>query len=424
MIKFDIVVQYVRYLARRFVEDGCMQRASSLTYTTLFAVVPMMTVTYSMLSAVPSLQGVDEQIQKFLFENFVPSTGAAVEEYLHGFSRQARQLTAVGIAILVITAYLMLRSIEGALNAIWRVDSGRRGISGFLLYWAILSLGPLLLGLGFAMTSYIASLKLISDTTSFLGIDTWLFRLLPFLLSIAAFCLIYMAVPNRRVPFTHALIGGVFVALLFEVAKGLFALFISLSPSYQLIYGAFAAVPLFLIWIYLSWLIVLLGAELVRSFSDLPAILVKQRLPDVVQALLVLEAFDRAFAEGKQMSRETFRRQWPISTESWEACCRALGKQGLLREDKGDWFLAQNLASVEVWTMMRRLPWTIPSPQAVLKEHAELPPWLQGLLQDLQRFDERGQQMFSISLSELYGSRTEDVSGSLETETVNQRGSG
>ncbi|MCL6416304.1 YihY family inner membrane protein [Aestuariirhabdus sp. Z084] len=403
MSKVESALHYLRYLQRRFVEDGCLQRASSLTYTTLFAVVPMMTVTYSMLSAIPSFDGVGEQVQNFIFEHFVPSAGATVEEYLQGFSRQARHLTAIGIAILVVTAFMMLRSIESALNAIWRVEHGRRGLAGFLLYWAILSLGPLLLGLGFVLTSYVASLKLFTDTSEMLGLGSWLFRILPFLMGVAAFCLIYMAVPNRKVLFRHALVGGITVSLLLELAKSLFALFISFSPSYQLIYGAFAAVPLFLLWIYLGWVIILIGAEMVRSLSDLQAIMIRHPLPNMIQALLVMEAFDEAFAHGQPMTREQYQLRRPISMEQWECCCRALAREGLLREDQeGSWTLCRNLAKVELWTLIRNLPWSIPTAKSLSEVNEALPSWLLSLLARLQRFDADGNKQFSISLSALF----------------------
>lgn len=141
--------QFVAAVIRRFAENRCSDNAAALTYTTLFAVVPVMTVTYSMLSAIPSMQGVSDRIQDFIFSNFVPSTGEAVQSYLHNFSQQARKLTVVGVVFLVVTSFMMLKTIDKSLNQIWQVHKVRRGINGFLLYWAILSLGPLFLGGGF-----------------------------------------------------------------------------------------------------------------------------------------------------------------------------------------------------------------------------------------------------------------------------------
>ena len=244
-------VEFVRFLVQRFLADRGAHSAAALTYTTLFAVVPMMTVTFAMLSAIPAFQGVGEQIQFYIFNNFIPSTGATIQEYLVAFTDQAKQLTWFGVGFLMATALMMLLTIEKAFNVIWRVRQPRRGISSFLLYWAILSLGPLLLGAGFAMSTYITSLSLISGPHAVVGARTIL-KAMPLVLSIAAFTLIYAAVPNTRVPLRHAVVGGAFTAVLFEAAKQLFGLYVSYFPSYQLIYGAFAAVPLFLLWVYLS----------------------------------------------------------------------------------------------------------------------------------------------------------------------------
>lgn len=193
------VLDFWRFLLQRFLADRGISSAAALTYTTLFAVVPMMTVTFAMLSAVPAFQGVGEQIQHFIFRNFVPSTGAAVQEYLWAFTEQARQLTWVGVLLLAVTAFMMLVTIEQAFNTIWRVRKSRRGVSSFLLYWAILSLGPLLLGSGFAISTYLTSTSLLSGPDAVVGAKT-LLSFTPLLFSVAAFTLIYATVPNARVP--------------------------------------------------------------------------------------------------------------------------------------------------------------------------------------------------------------------------------
>ncbi len=259
---FNDGVEFARFLAHRFVTDKAPNSAAALTYTTLFAVVPMMTVMFSMLSLIPAFHGMGESIQTFIFRNFVPSAGEAVETYLKSFTTQARHLTWVRVVFLAVTAFTMLVTIEKAFNEIWRVRQPRRGVGRFLLYWAILSLGPLLLGAGFAVTTYITSLSLLHGPDALPGAET-LLGLMPLAFSVAAFTLLYSAVPNARVPVRHALMGGVFTAVLFEAAKTLFGLYVSLFPGYQLIYGAFATVPIFLLWIYLSWMIVLFGAVLV-----------------------------------------------------------------------------------------------------------------------------------------------------------------
>ena len=305
------LLEFGQFLLQRFQADRGTHSAAALTYTTLFAVVPMMTVTFAMLSAIPAFQGVGEQIQSFIFRNFVPSTGEAVQVYLHGFIQQARQLTWIGVVLLAVTAFLMLLTIEKAFNTIWRLRQPRRGVTSFLLYWAILSLGPLLLGSGFVLSTYIASLSLLSGPHALPG-ATLLLGLTPVAFSVAAFTLIYAAVPNTRVPLRHALLGGIFTAVLFEVAKALFGLFVSLFPGYQLIYGAFATVPLFLLWVYLSWVIVLFGAELVCNLSSSRRWR-KRGLPRVLVLLAVLRVFLERQQRGRPFWHSDLAREgWPL----------------------------------------------------------------------------------------------------------------
>ena len=169
--RLNNLVEFWRFLLQRFIADKGTSNAAALTYTSLFAVVPMMTVTFSMLSAVPAFQDTGEQIQSFIFRNFVPSAGDALQQYLREFTTQARKLTWIGVAVLAATAFWMLVTIEKTFNTIWRVRQPRRGVSSFLLYWAILSLGPLLLGGGFAISTYFTSLSLISGPDALLGVQ-------------------------------------------------------------------------------------------------------------------------------------------------------------------------------------------------------------------------------------------------------------
>ena len=257
------VVALLMAAVKRFSALEHKAHAAALTYTTLFALVPLLTVTYSVLSMIPSLQENRSEIEQLLIGNLVPASGDVMMNYLHQFSQQAQKLTVVGIALLAVTAIMMLRSIEYTFNQVWLLKRGRKGLSSFLLYWGILSLGPLMLSGGIAASSYFASLSFWQEDwvptfgTIALGL------LIPFTTSFLAFTLIYWAVPNCNVPLKHAAIGGASIALFFEIGQEIFAEVTTLFPSYQLIYGAFAAVPLFLMWLYLSWLLILFGAEIV-----------------------------------------------------------------------------------------------------------------------------------------------------------------
>ena len=385
-------------LLQRFVQHRGISSAAALTYTSLFAVVPLLTVTFAVISAIPFFHDMGGQIQTFIFSNFVPATGVAVQEYLLGFSLQARQLTWVGVVGLAVTAFMMLLNIENAFTSIWLVRQPRRGVAGFLLYWAILSLGPMLLGAGFAVTTYIASLELISGPHSLPGASTFL-SLLPLLCSVAAFTLIYASVPNARVPFKHALIGGLFTATLFEAAKQLFAVYVGLFPSYQLIYGAFAAVPLFLLWIYLSWLIVLFGAELVCSLS-FPRHSQLRRLPRVLALLGVLRVLLERQQQGQGISIAGLEAAgWPLADDEWLDLIGFLAGEKLICPIGGDqWMLSRDLNHYSLTSLLQRSPWPLPVPQSLPETLAE--PWYPAVRAALTLLHEDQAALFAGGLAQ------------------------
>lgn len=391
-------VEFWGFLFRRFLTDRAINSAAALTYTTLFAVVPMMTVTFAMLSAIPAFQESGEQIQNFIFHNFVPSSGETVQQYLREFTAQARKLTWVGVVVLAVTAFMMLVTIEKAFNAIWRVRQPRRGISSFLLYWAILSLGPILLGAGFAATTYIASLSLLSGPDALVGAQT-LLGFAPVLTSVAAFTLLYSSVPNARVPVQHALAGGLFTAVLFELAKGLFGLYVSFFPAYQLIYGAFATVPLFLLWIYLSWLIVLFGAELVCNLSS-SRHWRRRALPRTLVLLGVLRVFYRAQLRGRPVSYADVQREgWPVPDDEWAEVTEFLVSEQLIcRASGGAWVLCRDLQHYSLHQLLMSSPWPLPRPGQLPDQLKES--WYPPLRVALERLHEEQAALLSGSLAQ------------------------
>ena len=236
--------------------------AAALTYTTLFALVPVITVTYSIIRGMPSLQALGQQAHTDLLAYVMPEGSELISQYLVQFSEQAQQLTWLGVVFLFATAILLLQTVEEQFNRIWRVEVARSAVQRFFRYWAVLSLGPVLFVVAQGVSSLLASFTLFET-----GDVPWIAVLIPWLLTTAAVTFVYMLVPNCRVPGKDAVIAALLVATVFESGKFLFARIIGLFPSYQLIYGAFAAVPLFLMWVYLSWLVVLFGAELTYSLS-------------------------------------------------------------------------------------------------------------------------------------------------------------
>ncbi|WP_454254759.1 YihY family inner membrane protein [Pseudomonas sp. Marseille-Q8238] len=396
--RFVDVMEFWRFLLQRFFADRAMQSAGALTYTTLFAVVPMMTVTFVILSAIPAFQGMGEDIQGFIFRNFVPSSGATVQEYLRDFTVQARKLTWVGVVLLAVTAFMMLLNIEKAFNTIWRVRQPRRGVQRFLLYWAILSLGPLLLGVGFAVSTYITSLALLAGPNALIGAKT-LLGFAPLLSSVAAFTLIYATVPNTRVPLRHALIGGLFGAVLFEIAKALFGVFVRLFPGYQLIYGAFATVPLFLLWIYVSWLIVLFGAELVCNLSSSRQWR-RRALPKVLIMLGVLRVFHRRQQKGLAVRHVDAQREgWPLEEHEWEEVLEFLEREHLVCRVSGGagWVLCRDLEHFSLYQLLSRSPWPLPRLSQLPEQLDEA--WYPGLRQALNALNDEQAVLFDGSLA-------------------------
>ncbi|MCW8879642.1 MAG: YihY family inner membrane protein [Kangiellaceae bacterium] len=256
---------FIPFVFRQYSQDRCSSIAAELTVTSLLALVPLTSVIFALLAFIPSFQEMGEQLQTLLFKYFVPGTGETVQGYINEFVGKARGLSGVGSLMLLVTALLMMRTIDSSFNKIWHAKSNKSFLRTFLVYWAVLTLGPILLGSSLLITSYLKSLPIISDVVEEHG--RWFTLWLPALMAALAFSVIYYVIPNRRVPISHAVISGAVTAVLFEVAKFFFGVFVTSFSTYQIIFGALAAVPLFLIWIYLSWGIVLLGAELCHGLE-------------------------------------------------------------------------------------------------------------------------------------------------------------
>ncbi|MGL6315330.1 virulence factor BrkB family protein [Vibrio sp. WXL103] len=258
---------FVRYLGRRMHHDRVNVNAGYLAYITLLSVVPLATVLLSVLSTFAIFSDAGEAIQDFVITHFVPAAGQAVRAALSEFIANTGKMTAVGGAALFVAAMMLISNIDKNLNYIWRVKKKRRAIISFSMYWMILTLGPILMGASLAATSYVTSLAILNNEVASGAYDI-LLRRLPLILSTAAFVVLYLVVPNKKVRFHHALVGALVAALLFELSKKGFATYITMFPSYQLIYGAIAAIPILFVWVYLCWLIVLFGAEITAALGE------------------------------------------------------------------------------------------------------------------------------------------------------------
>jgi membrane protein len=256
------LVQFGADLARRFFGDRLTQTAGSLTYTTLLALVPLLTVVLSVSTAFPIFDRFVEGLQDFVLENFLPDTGGAemIARQLNMFVERATQLTAIGLSVLGVTTIMLMLTIDDVLNRIFRVAQQRPLHRRLAMYFAVLVLGPILIGASVSMTTY-----LVVEGLGALTLD-WLtqavLRVLPFVFTCAALMSLYILVPNRKVNAVHALGGAFFASIVFEIAKRAFAIYVSRVPTYTIVYGAFATMLVFLVWLYMSWVIVLAGATL------------------------------------------------------------------------------------------------------------------------------------------------------------------
>lgn len=256
-------LHYVSYLYQRAKHDRLPVNAGYMAYITLISLVPLTTVSLAALSKFPAFDGVGDTVQAFIFSNFVPTAGEAIKLTLNEFITNTGKMTTIGLLFLFVAAILLISAIDTNLNYIWRVRKKRQLVYSFSLYWMVLTLGPVLVGLSLVFSSRIASMRVWSEDTVHL-----VYGLLPISFSLLAFFGLYLLVPNLKVRMRHALAGAFVSGVLFEISKKVFAFYVTQFPSYQLIYGALAAIPLLFIWIYLCWMIVLIGAEITASLGE------------------------------------------------------------------------------------------------------------------------------------------------------------
>ncbi|EIB97626.1 MULTISPECIES: virulence factor BrkB family protein [Pantoea] len=258
---------WLRLLWKRIDEDGMTTQAGNLAYVSLLALVPLIAVVFALFAAFPVFSDISVQLKQFVFNNLMPAAGNTLQRYLEQFVANVNRMTAVGAVGLIVTALLLMHSVDTALNTIWRSHKKRPMVYSFAVYWMILTLGPLLAGASLAISSYLLSLRWINATGVTSLVDQML-RIFPLLLSWLAFWLLYSIVPTQRVPPRDALIGALVAGALFELGKKAFALYVTMFPSYQLIYGVLAVIPILFLWVYWTWCIVLLGAEITVTLAD------------------------------------------------------------------------------------------------------------------------------------------------------------
>tara|TARA_Y100000994_G_scaffold207688_1_gene180330 strand:- start:968 stop:1852 length:885 start_codon:yes stop_codon:yes gene_type:complete len=252
---------------KRCKEDNITISAGHLAYVTLLSLVPFIMVTFTIMSAFPAFASVRSKLEHFVFSNFVPTASDVVHKYMTDFVGNASQMSAIGILSLLVVALMLISNVDKTLNRIWRTQSDRPIVYTFAIYWMVITLGPLLIGSSVVVSSYLTGLAAFTEEYT-PGLGTFLLSLVPSGAAMIAFTILYMVVPNRRVFARHALVGAIVATIAFEITKSGFALYVTNFPSYELIYGALAVVPILFLWVYLSWIIVLFGAEFTCSLGE------------------------------------------------------------------------------------------------------------------------------------------------------------
>ncbi|WP_409079889.1 YihY family inner membrane protein [Pusillimonas sp. SM2304] len=258
-----------RFALRRAAEKKLTQVASSLTFTTVLSIVPLLAVVLALFTAFPLFAEFRVALENFLTTSLMPpSVSDNVMLYLNQFAAKASGLTAVGSLFLIVTSVMLIMTIDEAFNNIWQVERQRPLQQRMLVYWAIISLGPILTGASLWATSMLAreSLGHVDELPTIIG---FALSLIPLLATGLGFTALFVFVPNRRVLWKDALAGGFGTAIVLEIMRVGFAYYLTRFPSYTVIYGAFATLPIFLLWIYLSWLVILLGATVAATLPDL-----------------------------------------------------------------------------------------------------------------------------------------------------------
>ena len=344
---------FARFVWRRFRDDRCFEAAGALSFTTVFALVPLSAAVLGILAAFPVFQSWSRQLTDYLFENYVPAAAKSVQEYLTQFASNASQLTVVGVVVLLASSLLMMAGIEDTLNRIWRAPGHRRRAARFVAYWTVLTLGPILLAASLGLSSYLFTLPLIDDADRQFGLSQRLLALLPFLTTWSALTLAFTVIPNAAVRLRHAALGALFATALFELAKEAFGRYVASGDTYERLYGALSVLPLFLVWIYWSWVSVLLGASLAASLSAFRYVPVTLRVTPGLEFPALLRVYARvraAAAAAAPVSRAALAAAEPgLSDDQLDRFLGELSAQQLVqRNEAGCWLPLRDPAAVSL----------------------------------------------------------------------------
>lgn len=395
----------LKHVWKHFEEDRCFDEAASLGYTSLLALVPLLAVIFGIISVFPVFSEWSDQLQDFIFDNMIPAAGETIVPHLDNFLDSISSLTLPGTVMLIITALMLMVRIEVAFNRIWRVPQSRSVISRITMYWAVLTLAPIMIGAAVALSAQ----NILAAFTTGGEVPLWLYRTGIFALSWLVFATVFLLVPNRAVRIQHALIGAGLSAVLFELAKLGFVAFVS-NTNYKVIYGALATIPIFLMWLYLVWIVVLFGASLAASLTTFRA---RTReggeWPDTWMFQLVYRLLGHlweAQRKGRSLSEsELMALEQHVSEFQLVGLLGRLQEAGLVtREEGGDWMLAMDLGEVTLADLYRMLEMYVPASE--LDQLPVVLEWDKAYVRTLQSISKSASDLWQQSLRSMYRAHT------------------
>jgi len=355
--QFKLLANFVVLVYRRFKEERCFQLCGSLTFTTLLALVPLITIMLTVVTAFPVFNDIVATLRSFATSNLVPKASSnLISIYMQQFSDNAARLTALGIVLLAVTSIMLMLTIDRAFNTIWRVKRPRPLIQRVLIYWSVLTIGPLLVGGSLSLTSWLVTQSMgLGKQAPELTIAV--LKLVPLMLTSIAFGFLYRTVPNRQVTVLDAAVGGIIAAFAFEAMKIGFGHFVARIATYKLVYGTFASLPIFLMWIYLSWVVVVFASVItaVLPYWRTGGVLLKQPPgAQFVEAVEILKMLCRAYVDGRVLNLQQLRMAVKLSWEDAETILDKLVAAGWVAKLQGNgWVLARDAGAIRVGDVFR-----------------------------------------------------------------------
>ena len=361
---------FARFLWRRFLDDRLFDAAASLSYTTAFALVPLAVVVLGVLSAFPVFQQWSAELVDYVFSHFVPSAARAIESRLGDLAGNITQLTTAGVIALVISLLVTLNSVESTFNRIWRVASARPQLSRYLVYWTVLTLGALLAAASLAASARFLALPLF-DQPQWQWLASWGTGITPILIELLVVMLVYRVVPHHTVKWRHAFAGALLAVALLEVVKTGLGMYLGSFDGYQRLYGALAAIPILMLWIYLAWIAILLGASLASSLAAFRYQPVEMRLPaghEMYALLRLIGRFQQARRGGNGLHTAQMLNLEPMLTDTLlQRFLSRLAAIGLVRRDeRGEWLLARDLDDLSLGELYEASQLRVPTGQDCL----------------------------------------------------------